>query len=165
MKCFAMVTVVLTMVLVSTSVCAIMITYLGHVTQGGVPLESYNYNPVTYDYEDPGVAPLVQLWKVNPAGTDILVNETTVGAGSFITPVNGYWRKEATFAGSIGDMIYVKAFAGPTPAGLSVTSDVQTTHLPTLEDYLYDFGVLDIPIPEPSVILLASVLLLTRKSS
>jgi hypothetical protein len=166
MKYLVMITVVLTTVLVSTGVCGLTITYMGQVTQDGVPLESYNMDPVTYDYEDPGVAPLVQLWWSIPDEEDILLHETTVGAGQYLVPVNGVWSKVAdTAIPNLGELIYVVAYAGPTPAGLSVTSDVQTTHLPTLEDYLYDFDVLDIPIPEPSVMLLGVMLLLTRKPS
>jgi hypothetical protein len=152
--------------LVSTSLCAITITYYGQVTQSGVPLESYNYNPVTYDYEDPGVAPLVQLWKVNPTGADVLVSETTVGAGQFLQPVDGLWQKDAVFTAGLSDKIYVKAYAGPTDEYLSITSDYQKiknisgAYPP---DFFYDFGVLDIPIPEPSIILLGVVLLLKSK--
>jgi hypothetical protein len=168
MKCLAMVTLVLTLVLVSTGVGAITITYYGQVTQGGTPLESIVQNPVLLDYENLGIAPLVQLWKVNPIGVDTLLHETTVGAGQYQQPVDGRWIKAVTISATMGEKIYVKAYAGSTDNSLSVTSDEQwiksiSGGFPP--DYIYDFGVLDIPIPEPSVILLASVLLLTRKSS
>ena len=149
--------------LVCTSALAITITYSGAVTLDGAPVVDagiLNLVDNAYDYEAPGIGPLVQLF--NGA---TLVAETTVGAGQYVTPTN-LWSKLADFEAVMGDVLTVKVFATPDGSGpfAEASMDVKAVGGGDPDLYKYDFGVLNIEaIPEPSILLAGLALLAFRK--
>lgn len=154
------------MIALCTSAMGITIFFQGNVTQGGVPLQVVpgSLGPA-WDYENIGVNPLIDVF-VNGA----LRAQTTVGAGNYSEPVNGNFNLTVSGkeVGALaqGDVITARAYLSADGSGLSADSSVVVGPLsepPAPADVTFDFGTIDIVIPEPSLMLSGLALLLLRR--
>ena len=155
------------MLSICTSAMAISIIVTGQVLSDGDPLQVVpgSWGPL-FDFENLGVNPLVELYINSPYN---LVAQTTVGAGQFGEPVDGFFSKTVDVHLSPGDFMAVLAYVTPYQSFPYMWSSQIARAQPS--DSIYDFGEIDIllvpppniPWPEPSILLTGLVLFLIRR--
>ena len=157
---------VLALVSLSLHSAAVTISY-GSGIGGGAYDRDFNYlegsiNPSTYSGEYIGTNPLVQLMlQVGDVDLynftdDIVLDQTTIGAGRYTTPFNGEWEKSSVSIDvTLDDSIYVRVFGGPdTDAewyGVSASQQIKAVEAGTPSDYVYLFPGVE-PLALPTII-------------
>ena len=139
------------------SAMALTITVMGQTTLAGAPVQvvPLSWGPL-FDYDNLSVNPLVDVNGV----------QFTVGAGQFVEPVNGHWSKSIDIAINPGDPITATVWATADGSGFAAQATLLAKtpgSPPAPSDFIYDFGAIDIPIPEPSMLLSGLALLLLRR--
>ena len=151
---------------ICSSVMAASITYSGQGMLDGTALEA-TVMGANWDYEAVGSNPLIQLF-----ANGALVDETTIGAGQYVAPVDGMFAKTtADFDLNPGDALMIKIFAtadgsGAFASGMLTAKTPGTPSSPA--DFEYNFGTLNIVggepvVPEPSILLSGLALLAFRR--
>jgi hypothetical protein len=113
--------------------------------------------------ENIGVNPLIEL-NVN----GVVAAQTTVGAGFFFgDPLGQFVRSALAIDAGLNDVLTLTCYSGPTTGApfkaTSIALTVDTVSGGTGDDYIYDFGTTNIPVPEPSMLLSGLALLLLRR--
>ena len=159
MKKLCLLMVLCAVALLCVSAQAITIQIKGSSLFEGTPLDSAISGPMG-DFENLGVAPLVQLFNDGD-----LIKQTTVGAGVYVAPVNGKWSTTVSWDLAVGDVVTVRAFVNPTATG----PFAEATQTIESGQYVYDVGCLEITdvgtpsVPEPSVLMAGLALLFLRR--